>query len=60
MCELTVYLDGNVIAKNVIKLVFENNILKIFDINGNVYTIEDVIVKEIDILNERVLVTAKR
>ena len=60
MCKLTVYLDGNVIAKNVIKLVFENNILKIFDINGNVYTIEDVIVKEIDMLNERVLVTAKR
>jgi len=55
MCRFTVVLDGEVVAKEIIKVVKEGDTLKLFDTSGNVKTVSGVYVKEIDTATERII-----
>ncbi len=55
MCRFTVVLDGEIVAKEIIRVVKEGDTLKLFDTSGNVKTVSGVYVKEIDTATERII-----
>ncbi len=55
MCRFTVVLDGEIVAKEIIRVVKEGDTLKLYDTSGNVKAISGVLIKEIDTATERII-----
>ena len=57
MCEFKVVLSsGKIVAKDVIKLTLkDDNTLIMYDTTGKIYTVKNVIIRDIDVSREEVV-----